>query len=69
MKRRAVSGAAQVNLAYPNEYCRGCHQPFWAYALPKTENYLYRLLGTTALLACLAADDEPAGFKTGYPTD
>ncbi len=54
-----------VNLAYPSEGCRGCHQPFWAYALPKTENYLYRLLGTTTLLACLAADDEPAGFKTG----
>jgi hypothetical protein len=54
-----------VNLAYPGEGCRGCHQPFWAYALPKTENYLYRLLGTTTLLACLAADDEPAGFKTG----
>ena len=54
-----------VNLAYPNETCRGCHQPFWAYALPKTENYLYRLLGSTTLLACLASDDEPAGFKTG----
>jgi hypothetical protein len=67
----AFSGATRrvrrtaVNLAYPNEFCRGCHQPFWAYALPKTENYLYRLLGTTVLLACLAADDEPAGFKTG----
>ena len=54
-----------VNLDYPNEFCRGCHQPYWAYALPKTEKYLYRLLGTTVLLACLAADDEPAGFKTG----
>jgi hypothetical protein len=55
----------KVNLAYPNEYCRGCHQPYWAYALPKTENYSYRLLGTTTLLACLGADDEPAGFKMG----
>ncbi len=54
-----------VNLDYPNESCRGCHQPYWAYALPKTENYLYRLLGSTALLGCLASDDEPAGFKTG----
>jgi len=54
-----------VNLAYPNESCRGCHQPFWAYALPKTENYQYRLLGSAVILACLAADDEPAGFKTG----
>jgi hypothetical protein len=54
-----------VSLAYPSEGCRGCHQPFWAYALPKTENYQYRLLGTTAILACLAADEEPAGFKTG----
>lgn len=54
-----------VNLDYPNEFCRGCHQPYWAYALPKTEKYLYRLLGTTVLLACLAADDEPAGFTSG----
>ena len=54
-----------VNLDYPNEFCRGCHQPYWAYALPKTEKYLYRLLGTTVLLGCLAADDEPAGFKNG----
>jgi hypothetical protein len=53
-----------VNLDYPNEFCRGCHQPYWAYALPKTEKYLYRLLGTTVLLACLAADDEPAGFTS-----
>jgi hypothetical protein len=56
---------SSVNLDYPNESCRGCHQPYWAYALPKTENYSYRLLGTTTILACLAADDEPAGFKTG----
>ena len=56
---------SSVNLAYPNEACRGCHQPFWAYALPKTENYQYRLLGSTVILACLAATDEPAGFKTG----
>jgi hypothetical protein len=53
-----------VNLEYPGEGCRGCHQPYWAYALPKTENYSYRLLGTTTILACLAAADEPAGFKT-----
>ena len=54
-----------VNLDYPSEGCRGCHQPFWAYALPKTEIYQYRLLGSTAILACLASTDEPAGFKTG----
>lgn len=52
-----------VSLDYPTEACRGCHQPYWAYALPKTENYTYRLLGTATLLACLRADDEPAGFK------
>ena len=52
-----------VNLEYPNEGCRGCHQPYWAYALPKTEIYKYRLLGTTTILACLAASDEPAGIK------
>ncbi len=53
-----------VNLAYPDEGCRRCHQPYWAYALPKTEIYKYRLLGTTTLLGCLAASDEPAGFKS-----
>ncbi len=46
----------------PNEQCRGCHQPFWAYALPKTEKYSYRLLGTAPILACLTADQEPAGI-------
>src|SRR5262249_57175115 len=42
LRRNAVTG-------YPNAACRGCHQPFWAYALPKTESYNYRLLGTTTL--------------------
>jgi hypothetical protein len=51
-----------VNLAYPGEVCRTCHQPFWAYALPKTEIYTYRLLGTTTILGCLAAAREPAGI-------
>ena len=31
----------------PNESCHSCHQLYWAYALPKTEAYRYRLLGTT----------------------
>jgi hypothetical protein len=48
--------------AYPDHNCRACHQPYWAYALPKTEAYSYRLLGTTPILACLSAEDEPAGF-------
>jgi hypothetical protein len=26
-----------------NETCRSCHQPYWAYALPKTEAYTYRV--------------------------
>ncbi len=52
---------------YPNEFCRGCHQPYWAYALPKTERYSYRLLGTTAILACMASADEPAGIKESEP--
>lgn len=52
-----------VNLAYPGEVCRSCHQPYWAYALPKTEIYTYRLLGTTTILGCIAAVDEPAGIK------
>jgi hypothetical protein len=58
-----------VNLAYPGEICRSCHQPFWAYALPKTEIYSYRLLGTTTILGCLAAAREPAGIaptESGY---
>lgn len=52
-----------VNLSFPNEQCRGCHQPYWAYALPKTENYRYRLLGTTTLLACLSSATVPAGIR------
>jgi Protein of unknown function (DUF1329) len=45
-----------------SETCRGCHQPYWAYALPKTEQFSYRLLGTVPMLACLDADREPAGL-------
>jgi D-alanyl-D-alanine-carboxypeptidase/D-alanyl-D-alanine-endopeptidase len=45
--------------------CRACHQPYWAYALPKTEEFSYRLLGTTPMLACLTADQEPAGILVG----
>jgi hypothetical protein len=45
-----------------NEQCRSCHQPYWAYGLPKTEEYTYRVLGTAALLASLTASDEPAGL-------
>ena len=45
-----------------DEKCRGCHLPFWAYALPKTEEYSYRLLGTTLMLACLTADHEPTAI-------
>jgi hypothetical protein len=54
-----------VKLEFPNEGCRTCHQPYWAYALPKTEIYSYRLLGTRTILACLTATDEPAGLKQG----
>jgi hypothetical protein len=52
----------EIDLAYPDRYCRQCHQPTWAYALPKTELYTYRLLGTATLLACMNASDEPAGI-------
>ena len=45
-----------------NETCRGCHQPYWAYALPKTEQFSYRLLGTVPMLACLTAEHVPAGL-------
>lgn len=47
---------------YPDERCRSCHQPLWAYALPKTEDYSYRLLGVTSVLGCLTADHDPAGL-------
>jgi len=47
------------------EGCRSCHQPYWAYALPKTEEYSYRIIGTTALAACLTANEEPAGLQAG----
>jgi hypothetical protein len=53
-----------IRLAYPNKVCRRCHQPYWAYALPKTEIYNYRLLGTAPILACVAVKDEPAGIAT-----
>jgi hypothetical protein len=52
-----------IDFPYPNQKCRACHQPYWAYALPKTEVYSYRLLGTTALLASVNASDEPAGLN------
>lgn len=58
-----------VRLAFPNKVCRRCHQPYWAYALPKTEIYNYRLLGTVPILACLFAQNEPAGIaaeESGY---
>lgn len=52
-----------VTFEYPTETCRTCHQPYWAYALPKTEDYTYRLLGVVPIFACMNADDEPAGIK------
>jgi Protein of unknown function (DUF1329) len=58
-----------VRLAFPNKVCRRCHQPYWAYALPKTEIYHYRLLGTVPILACVSAKEEPAGIaaqESGY---
>lgn len=58
-----------IRLAYPNQVCRRCHQPYWAYALPKTEIYTYRLLGTAPILACVGSKDEPAGIapvESGY---
>ena len=53
-----------IRMAFPNKVCRRCHQPYWAYALPKTEIYKYRLLGTAPILACVSAKDEPAGITT-----
>ncbi|MGA7871161.1 MAG: hypothetical protein WCA22_09710, partial [Candidatus Binatus sp.] len=60
---------AEIALQYPNHVCRQCHQPYWAYALPKTEIYTYRLLGTAPILGCMNANDEPAGItpsESGY---
>ncbi len=54
----------EITQEYPNNACRQCHQPYWAYALPKTEIYTYRLLGTASILACMNASDEPAGITT-----
>ena len=54
-----------IQMAYPNKLCRRCHQPYWAYALPKTEIYKYRLLGTAPILACMSSKDEPAGVGEG----
>lgn len=54
----------QTEVEYTDRQCRECHQPYWAYALPKTGLYTYRLLGTTTLLACMNADHEPAGIDT-----
>jgi len=48
-----------------DESCRTCHQPYWAYALPKNEQFTYRLLGTTRILASLTANEEPAGIVRG----
>ncbi len=55
---RPYLGRVQVT----DERCRACHQPYWAYALPKTEEFTYRLLGTASILACLTAEHEPAGI-------
>ena len=54
-----------TGFAASTEGCRSCHQPYWAYALPKTEDYSYRVLGTASLLACLNANEEPAGLQMG----
>ncbi len=56
----------------PDKVCRECHQPYWAYALPKTELYSYRLLGSATILACMSASTEPAGIVStgdGYRLD
>jgi len=58
MSRRIRRGAVGAGAVGPG--CRNCHQPYWAYALPKTEDYEYRLLGTTTILASLSATEEPA---------
>ncbi|MGH7780150.1 MAG: DUF1329 domain-containing protein [Candidatus Binataceae bacterium] len=61
MSRRVRRSAVSAGSA-PGPACRNCHQPYWAYALPKTEDYSYRVLGTTTILACLSATNEPAGI-------
>lgn len=62
MSRRVRQVA--VGAGAPGPACRNCHQPYWAYALPKTEDYEYRILGTTTILACLSAASEPAGITS-----
>ena len=51
-----------------DQNCRSCHQPYWAYTLPKTEDFAYRLLGTASLLACLTSIGEPAGLASKDPS-
>ena len=58
---RRVRRATATDVTDQN--CRSCHQPYWAYTLPKTEEFSYRLLGTTPLLACLTSSNEPAGLE------
>ena len=53
--------AVRSRVEATTERCRACHQPYWAYAPPKTEDYSYRLLGTSLILACLTAERDPAG--------
>ncbi len=67
--RRVFFEESSDHPVFPTARCRDCHQPYWAYALPKTEIYKYRLLGTATILACMNADEEPAGIvpsKEGY---
>jgi hypothetical protein len=61
---RRLVGGVTGSYYKPDETCRQCHQPYWAYALPKTESYTYRLLGRSAILACMNSTDEPAGIQT-----
>ena len=51
-----MSAGWKSRLEYSDNACRQCHQPYWAYALPKTEIYTYRLLGTAPILACMNAE-------------
>jgi hypothetical protein len=57
-----IRGHGRAVWGIPTKGCRACHQPYWAYGLPKTEEYSYRLLGTSLVLACLTTEHEPAGL-------
>ena len=55
---------------YLNHQCRGCHQPYWAYALrtERPRSISCRLLGTTPILGCLTGEMTRPWLDSGVAT-